>query len=332
MSEAPPPVSTTKDRSTALTLVGSLLVAIGVLWALLIPLRFLAFLPAIRRQVELTQGRPLDPSGVITGAGLLAIVAALFLWIGIGAIRKRRWVRPIMLIASWSSLVAGVIAGIMMLFILPPVLRATLAKTPGSSPQMGLIVGTVIAAFFTVFYVVIPLSLALFFRSPHVRATLEARDPIPGWTDACPISVLVLCLFLGVGACGLLYTAKLGVFPVFSVLVTGPSAVVLASLLAALYGYFALAAYRLQPIGWWGPLVVLPVQTLSTSIYFIQGDLTAYLAAIGVQGDQSRMVLDTGLFSGSFMAGNCLFWLAVNVGYILWVRKYFVTPAALAEP
>jgi hypothetical protein len=86
----------------------------------------------------------------------------------------------------------------------------------------------------------------------------------------------------------------------------------------------ARAAYRLQPIGWWGPLVVLPLHTLSSAIYFRMGDLNAYLAATGAQTKQAQVVVDSGIFGSSVLIVGCLAWLAVLAGYLSWVRKYFV--------
>src|ERR1700741_3217683 len=101
MSEALPPVSTAKDRSTALAIVGSLQIALGSLCGLLVPVALLPLVPAIRHQVEVAQGAPPDARGIFFGMAFYAMSALFFIWTGIGAILKRRWVRPVLLSVSW---------------------------------------------------------------------------------------------------------------------------------------------------------------------------------------------------------------------------------------
>jgi hypothetical protein len=47
-----------------------------------------------------------------------------------------------------------------------------------------------------VVFVLLPAIWTYFYRSPHVKATCEARDPVARWTDACPLPVLGFCLWL----------------------------------------------------------------------------------------------------------------------------------------
>lgn len=56
-----------------------------------------------------------------------------------------------------------------------------------------------------------------FYQSRRVQATCEVRDPSPGWTDACPLSLLGLSLWLGFGAVTMLAPPVFihGVLPVF---------------------------------------------------------------------------------------------------------------------
>jgi uncharacterized membrane protein YfcA len=330
MPEAANTVATIKDRSTGLTIFGSLQIAFGALCACFIPLALLPLAPAFRRQIEQTQGAPPDARGIVFGVAFYAMAAIFFVGTGIGAILKRRWIRPILLSVAWIWLVGGVLGAIVGSLILRRILSTALAKSPGLPPGAGWIVGIAVAGLVAIFYVVLPLSLLLFYRSPHVRATLEARDPRPRWTDACPLPVFAMSLYLGLCALATLVAGLFGVFPVFTVLLTGPSAVAIASGLAVLNGYFAWAAYRLRAIGWWGPLIAFTVTTASAAVYFARGDMTEYLAAAGLHGEQSRMLADSGLFGGDLMVVACSAWLAVLVGYLVWVRKYFIAPAARA--
>ena len=51
-----------------------------------------------------------------------------------------------------------------------------------------------------VFFIALPKVWIFFHNSRHVKATCEARYSVTRWTDACPLPVLALCLWLLVSA------------------------------------------------------------------------------------------------------------------------------------
>lgn len=328
VSSASPPA---KDRSTGLTVIGCFQIVLGLLCALFVPLALLQFTPAVRHAVEMSQGRPPDTRAIVFSIAFYVALATFFIWTGIGAMRKRRWVRPVLLSVAWPWFLSGVVATLLVVTIMPRVIHAILEKSPRLPSSAGTIIAVMMAVILVVFYLVFPLTFILFYRSPHVRATLEARDPIPGWTEACPVPVFGLSLWLLFTALAMLFIAWHTVFPVFSILLTGPLAVVLACALSALYIYLAWAAYRLHPIGWWGPLILSGIQTTSGVVYFLVGDINAYLAAAGTPPEQARILADSGLFGTPIVIGIVIAF-AVLAGYLVWVRKYFVPPAAQALP
>ena len=94
-------------------------------------------------------------------------------------------------------------------------------------PDAMRVVMTVVAlAFGGVIYVIIPGALVLFYRSPHVKATCEARDPVVRWTDACPLPVLAVSLMLGLGAAWMpvMIVASRSVVPCFGCYLSGAPA------------------------------------------------------------------------------------------------------------
>ena len=315
--------SMSRDRSTALTLVGVLQIGLGALCVLLVAISSLQFLPAFRTQVAAAGGSQPTTGGIVIGMAFYTLLAGFFVWTGVGAIRKRRWVRPIVLIVSWMWLIAGVIGAAVAALLVPRVLRLSAGQAHEVPPAVGVIIGVVVAGIIAIFYIVLPLGFVLFYGSPHVQATLDARDPSPRWTDGCPLPVLGLSLFLGLSAVSTLPAAALAVFPLFSTLLTGPSAVVLALALTALYAYFARASYRRQSVGWWGPLVAISFASISTGFYFWRGGLNEYIAAIGVSPEQGRLFLETGVFSGGMFMTFSALWVVAAASYLLWVRKYF---------
>ena len=107
MSEPRSPVARDafKDRSTRLVLFGALSVAIGGICVLFGLLHLV---------LALTSGRllgaetpPVEARSYVMGAMLYFLLGGAFVWVGIGSIRRRRWVRPLMLTLAWTWLLSG---------------------------------------------------------------------------------------------------------------------------------------------------------------------------------------------------------------------------------
>src|SRR3989442_13359759 len=94
-----PQPATYKDRSTWLVVFGVLQIFGGLLFVLLALLSLVVFLAA--REGTL-------PGGMIVAIPLFYLLIAGYLVVlGIGAIRKRRWARTLMLLTSWIGLLFG---------------------------------------------------------------------------------------------------------------------------------------------------------------------------------------------------------------------------------
>src|SRR5258708_33744181 len=99
-----------------------------------------------------------------------------------------------------------------------------------------------------VIYVVIPGAMVLFSRSTHVKLPCEARDPVPRWTDRCPLPVLAVVLIQAFGAVGMLLMLPVygRAFPLFGLIITGLPAVAMSLAFAAFSLYAARGFYLLQ--------------------------------------------------------------------------------------
>src|SRR5437764_14512882 len=91
-----PSVRGFKDHSAMLLVVGILFIRGGCIAAcgsLTTPLAMRAPQPA---------GQPPPSAGIlVSGLVMYVAIAAVAITLGIGSIRKRRWVRPIVLVLSW---------------------------------------------------------------------------------------------------------------------------------------------------------------------------------------------------------------------------------------
>ena len=320
-----PPVTEFKDRRTGLIVFGILEILLGGLCALLVPLMALGQVLSAR-----TLGGAPNLRMAIPGMLTYAMLAVAFVWLGIGSIRCRRWARALMLIWSWSWLVTGVIAISLLLFIAPSMMQGL----PQGAKTVALLVAGVI---WTTIFIIIPAVLVVFYQSRHVKATCEARDPVARWTDACPLPVLAVSVFLGAGAVMMLAMplGYGGVLPCFGILLSGLPGTAACVLLAVLWAYLAWAWYRLQPVAWWLTLALFLVFSVSNFITFWQVDLMDMYRLMGYPPEQIAMIEKF-----SFLTGKTMVWWSAGfmlplIGYLLWVQRFFRSPesaSALDDP
>lgn len=187
-----------KDRRTGLQIFGAFTIVLGVLFALLIPMMILGQTLNAKATGTPVRFRELFFLIVLYGGMATALV-----WVGIGSCLIRRWARALLLMGSASGLVIGAGSMVVLAFVLPQFGALIKSAQPAGAPPLAEAAQTVamilIGGMVFVIYVVLPGVWFLFYRSPHVKATCEAHDPVPRWTDACPLPVLTVSLWLALG-------------------------------------------------------------------------------------------------------------------------------------
>jgi hypothetical protein len=236
-STPPPPAFT--DRRTGLLVFGIFEILLGVICVLFIGLIVLS-----QAMLSRNTGTPLSLQMLAPSIGIYLVFACGFVWIGIGSIQCRRWARALMLILAWCWLTIGLVSVPLTAVITPRILGSSTAKGAAALPP-GAMIGIIVfqILFLGVFFVVLPAAFVFFYRSPHVKATCETRDPVRRWTDACPLPVLGVSCLLWLGAAMLLSwpIAYRGMMPFFGVLLTGWSGTLVALGLTALWSWLGRA-------------------------------------------------------------------------------------------
>lgn len=246
--EAPkePPI----DRSRWLIVVGLAEILMGCGCALIGIL--LALFPALL-------ARSLGPGGLSDGniqasnSLMFAALALLFVWLGAGTMRARRWARDMMLVTAWFWLATGILALGLILFVLPGLL---LRMSDASQLQLGK--SEIAAAMFFLmvvlgfFYVALPGFFVWFYSHRDVKSTFETRDRNIRWTGKCPLSVLTVSQFMAGSAILFLIAPVFSdSMPFFGTAVRGFAFWLFSILSAALSAYLAWAVYRCKRHAWW---------------------------------------------------------------------------------
>ncbi len=316
----PPPYA---DRSGGLVAFGILEIVLGLLCLGLVAVvlagavassTFAASLPA--------RSRPLPFHQALLSVAIYLVAAIVFVCLGIGSILARRWARTLTLILSWFWL-AGGLFGLAFLLSVGPSL---LPQVPGAPASPMAVLGCM-AVFFGLFFVLLPGVFVLFYRSPNVRATCEAKDPVLRWTDHCPAPVLAFALGLAWNALFLpLSLASSSFVPVFGFLVGGPLALLLQIALCGVCALLAWAVYQLRPAAWSVALVLWLLSLASTIVTFHDaGRLREFYEKMGLPPEQVEMVV-------RMISGNLSFLVVMGTAalagllYLLWIRRYFYPP------
>src|ERR1035438_2743222 len=99
------PLPDYKDRSTGLIIFGILTLLLGCLVGLFVPLMLFGQMMAAKAP----NAPPVNHAAMLPGIAIYGLLAVTLVWLGIGSIKKRRWVRALLLIFSWSWLIMGIV-------------------------------------------------------------------------------------------------------------------------------------------------------------------------------------------------------------------------------
>jgi len=249
-----------------------------------------------------------------------------FIWLGIGSILCRRWARALLLISGWFWSAIGLTTMINMIFMMPTLIanQPEFEKIP---PTLRTIITLSSAVFESIIYVIIPAAIAFFYKSPHVKATCEARDRVTRWTDACPLPVLSLTVFTIFSALmmAIMIPSFNGLVPFFGIYITGLPAVVIMLTMTVIYIFASRACYKLQLRGWWAAVIAYGLSTISCSITFAFSGVFRMYELMGLPASQLAILKEMNATQTPIMwLGIVLFTLPL-LACIVFTKRYFKT-------
>lgn len=301
-----------KDRSAGLIIFGAIQVLFGV--GAVCMLFGLAAASEMQSRLPRSEGVP--ATSLVATIVLYALLAFYFFTVGIGSIRKRRWARALSLVVSAIWLFVGVV-GVVALAVFMPHLTALIR------PSSEGVVMTAVVAMMGVIYILIPLVLFLFYRSPHVKATCEARDPVTRWTDRVPVPILALILMMASIAVSVVACATYGVVPAFGTLLTGAPAIIVLVAIGILSAFLAVQLYRMKRSAWWA-IVLLTVIGIANAAYtFTRIDLDQLYEKMGIMTPQIRAMHLGDLYRDPMLWALMGVSWAAFLAYVIWTRRFF---------
>jgi hypothetical protein len=220
----------------------------------------------------------------------------------------------------------GVLSMGMMAIMWPSMMEGMNAGSPSKEPIPAVFL-LITMFIFGILTIVIPGGWILFYRSRHVKATCEARDPVMRWTDRCPLPVLAVCFWLGFSAAMMLLMTVVyrGVIPVFGAFVSGPVGSVIYLLFAGLWGYSARSLYKLEWRGWWIVIVSILLFSVSAFVTYSQRDIMELYTLMGYPEDQIALIKQYNFMSSKTIAWGTLAGTIPFIAYLLYLRKFLRT-------
>jgi hypothetical protein len=320
------------DRSVRLMVLGGFQILLGLLCGLIAAL--MAALIFGGRMPQPPQGPPVDPRVMIPALVLYAPIAVAFIWLGVGLILSRRWAWTLTLVSSWMGLVIGLFAVASTAYFMGQKTWDAVAEQGKIPPEMEWIMRATALVMVVGLYVLLPGMFVVLLQPKSVRDTVYRRDPRPRWTDRCPMPVLAISLLLAMAAVSMLALgAYKWVLPIFGFFLSGVAGAVVICPIAVMLALLAWGNYRLNRLAWWGTLILAILGSSSSAVPIWRGDILLMYDKMGVPPEQVEMIRKMGMLATLTSIGP---WMniaigAAWVGYLLYVRRYFVRKTEIAN-
>ena len=151
-----------REGRLALTVFGVIEILIGLALAAMAPLSILAGFLATS----------VDLWVIVPSVALYCVMAAVFIVLGAGVIRARRWACALSLSLGWVWLLTG-ICTVVLVWLVTPTVWSDLALSSGLSRTVAGWVGVGINLFLVVAYLLLPGAFVFFFRSPRTLSLIH---------------------------------------------------------------------------------------------------------------------------------------------------------------
>ena len=324
------PAASYRDRSTGLTIFGIIQIWLGGLCALMCPLALFGLM--MSRKVS---GISTPMTSQFLGVLWYALMAAIFITLGIGSIQARRWAHALSLILAYIWLIGGSLVVVLLTAIMPIAMKTGLHQAGSNQAPAGVmaVIVTVGIAFAALFLIVLPIAFLVFYSKHDVIETCRQRDPLERWTDHCPLPVLAMSLLFASSAFYYLLTgiAK-PLLPFFGIYLSGIRGTIAFLLLALLEAYFARAFFTLKPTGWWVAVFTRGVLFISAVITVTRSSLMDAYVKMGMSSRELQQLNSNPLAHSKAILFFGLSFSLILFGYLLWLKKYFKNPNTGQEP
>jgi hypothetical protein len=342
---------------TGLMVFGIIMIIMGSLagcFAILTPLSLvmMSLVPAPQRA---NVPQSLEYRSIIASGMMYLLFSVALTWTGIGSVRARRWVPPVVKSVCTIVLVAGIIFTIATAWRLPRIgtvmqMSMSAARAPSSAPSSAAagtpslppppavtaVSSTVTAIAITagvlvavLFYIVIPGVFLWYYRKESVRNAVEFFDSHPRWTDGVPMPVMILGMCTLISGVWLLFPAITGLFPAFGTYIRGTPALVIWIVLGVIQLLAALGMFKMKMGAWFLAIGTLTVLTASALMTALRVDPDTYYQMMQISDEQREILRAAGTLTPTSVAVMGILTYTLFLGFALYALKSLRRAAAL---
>ena len=309
------------DRKGLLVFFGVVKLFFGAVSFLFFLLVLFAVLAVKNADIEGAQ--QLTAGSALPGAFMYLFLAAVFIILGIGSIKKTRWARSLTLLFSWFTFIAGIVTTVIMAFFVNSIFNNA-DPALSDNPGLLLFVKLFMFIFLIFFLVIIPGIFILVYKSRNVIKTVQKYDPKVRWTDRCPLPLLALSfIWLYICICPLFMISTGFVVPFFGTFLTGLPAAFLLCINSVICIYLAINIYKLNIRSWYYSLYLCLFWTASFIITLIFNDYMEIYKHMNIPPDQLRAIENMGLLTNNnillMSVSSIVLWLV----FLFYTKKFF---------
>jgi len=255
--------------------------------------------------------------------GFLCFLTGWFCVMGLGSIKARRWARALLLVGAWMAVFFGTLALALILYVLPEMYNL-MADSGSFSPAAALGMLYFATSVLVLLQVVFPVIGIGFYGSESVRATCERRNPVPGWTDRCPLPLLAMG-FISITGCLSIVTAATTNYIVFFFgrVISGATGFAVVAFVSLACGYVGWGAFTRRMHAWWGAYLLVLLVSASMMLTFSEMDMATMYAHMGYSAGQIENIQQFYPFSSAMLIYMSCAWGIMACIYLLWTRDRF---------
>ncbi len=247
------------------------------------------------------------------------VIAALFIPIGIGHVKLRRWALSLTQLCLWFWLGVGILLFGNLILLIPSVFKLELNR------DVLLFQSVAVGVSSFLILVLLPILAIGFYKSEKVKTVFEARDPNRYWTEKYPLPLLALLLLYAVMIVAMHITIFFqGLFPMFGQIIFGRPAAYVIALCILILGILIYGTVGLKKWAWWGSLVYILLLTISTILSFSRYSFYDIILMMNLPAYEMGFIDKMILIHDYRLVGLLAIPLLVTLGLIIYSKRYFV--------
>ena len=246
------------------------------------------------------------------------VIAALFIPVGIGHVKLRRWALSLTQLYIWFWLGAGILLFGDFILLIPSVLRLDLSQ----DVLLFQLVTVGVSSLF--FLVLLPILALWLYKRETVKLAFEEHDSNKYWTERYPFPLLVL-LLLYVIMIVAMHTAIFfqGLFPMFGQILLGRPAAYIIALCILTLGILIYGTVQLKKWAWWSSLVYISLLTVSSVMSFSGHRFYDIIVMMNLPTYEMELLDKMVILHDYPLVGLFAAPLLITLGLVIYSRRYF---------